>query len=120
MDRAAGNRMSIGRTAANPIPASQGGLILANSLIRAQIRGDRKGLAITVLSLVEQTKAGNTAAIDAIASTLTSLTVTAATSLVARFGHEDALVYLEGLDGSAEFEAVVSDLTPQVFREVTP
>ena len=108
MDREAGDRMTIGRTAANPLPASQGGLILGNSLIRAQIRGDREGLAVTVLSLVDRSGPGNTAAL---ASTITGLAVTAAASLVARFGRDDALVYLDGLDESAQFDAVVGAAT---------
>ena len=96
--------MTIGRTADNPIPAGQGGLILGNSLIRAHIRGDRDAMAVTVMSLVERTGPGNTAAA---ASTITGLTVTAATSLVARFGRDDALIYLDGLDASAQFDAVI-------------
>jgi hypothetical protein len=100
--------MTIGRTHTNPIPAGRGGQVLGNSLIRAHIRGDRTALAITVLSLVDQTGPDNTAAV---ASTLTSLTVTAANALVTAFGRDDALIYLESLDTSAQFAAVVNDIT---------
>jgi len=93
----------IGRTPDNPIPAGQGGVMLGNSLIRAQLRGDSHGVAVTVLSLLNQNGPGNNAAA---ASTLSALAVTAAASLADRFGIDGALHYLDGLDVSAQADAI--------------
>ncbi len=79
--------------------------MLGNSLIRAVLRGDTHGVAVTVVSLVNQTGHDNTAAA---ASTITALTTTAADSLVARLGKDGALAYLAESDSAAQLDAVVN------------
>lgn len=88
----------IGRSATNPMSVCHGGLILGNSLIRANLRGDVDGLSVTVVSLVNQAGPGSN---GAAASTLTALTSVAAASLTAQFGYDGALAYLDESDGRA-------------------
>jgi hypothetical protein len=99
---------SIGTTADNPLPVSQGGIVLANSLTRACLLGNSHGVAVTVVSLVDQTGPGNTGAAK---STLTAFVTANAAHLKARFGLSGALAYLDGLDRSAQFDAIVSGQT---------
>ncbi|MFM8857460.1 MAG: hypothetical protein ACKOI2_09720 [Actinomycetota bacterium] len=95
--------LEIGRSAGNPMPVCQGGIMLANALARASLRGRHDEVARMVMSLLDQDGDGGV-----VASTLTALTNGYRAQLDSRFGFDAAMDYLDGLDQSAKFDAIVN------------